>query len=74
LPRVEALSIRFVRAAADRVVGELNPYLDPNCGCRLKTTFEGVLENNAIVGTFTSLHLTSGEIQKGAWRVVRTQR
>ena len=67
----EQLSIAFVRAEGGRVTGQLEPYVDPYCGCRLRTTFVGRLRGNRIEGTFRSEHLESGAITTGEWRVTR---
>jgi hypothetical protein len=69
----DRLSIAFVRASDGRVTGQLEPYIDPNCGCRLRTTFVGRLRRDRIDGTFRSEHLDSGGITTGEWRVRRKQ-
>jgi hypothetical protein len=70
-PRSEFIPISFVSVNAGRVSGVLAPYRDPVCGCRLQTTFEGVLKADTIAGTFTSRHGVGGNVQQGRWRVVR---
>lgn len=73
--RVEApplLTIRFVRAEGDVVYGRLDEYRDPDCGCRLRTTFTGRIERDRLEGTFTSIHLDSGQEHGGTWSVRRT--
>lgn len=52
--RPQVLTIRFVRLGDGRVTGELDPYGDPDCGCTLRTTFEGEIEGDRAVGTFAS--------------------
>ncbi len=66
----ELLTIEFVRVEGERVRGTLSPYLDPECGCSLHTTFEGQLDGDSIVGTFTSVH-SLGNVQSGRWSVKR---
>lgn len=70
----EALRIAFVRAAAGRVSGALEPYRDAECGCLLRTAFVGTIRGDTISGTFESLHRQSGYVAAGVWRVQRTRR
>ena len=69
----ELLTIRFVAASDDRIVGRLDPYTDPVCGCMLTTRFVGKLNGDEIKGTFTS---TGSEVfhntTDGTWSVRRT--
>ena len=67
------LRVRFVQVASDVVRGELAEYRDPQCGCRLRTTFEGTVRGDEISGTFTSVHLETALRQVGRWRVERTR-
>ncbi len=66
----ELLTIEFVRVEGGRVSGTLSPYLDPECGCPLHTTFDGQLDGDSIVGTFTSIH-SLGHVQSGRWSMKR---
>ena len=65
------LTIRFVRVGGDHVVGQLNEYRDPVCGCLLHTTFDGHLEGDRIEGVY----ITHGEGMHhdttGQWWVTR---
>lgn len=71
----QTLSIRFVLVNDTEVAGVLNPYKDPDCGCTLTTTFEGMLRDNVIAGTFHSEGSNLGHIpQDGRWRVKRVAR
>lgn len=70
-PRGELLTIRFVMTRGRTVTGELDPYTDPRCGCRLDTRFIGTLVADTIQGTFTSRHVDTGTLVRGRWRVVR---
>lgn len=70
-PASEYIPITFVRVWQGHVRGVLDPYRDPVCGCRLHTSFEGVLSGDTIAGTFSSRHLEGGVVQEGRWRVVR---
>lgn len=71
-PMSEYLPITFVRVAGSQVRGVLEPYRDPNCGCLLDTSFEGVLGGDTIAGTYRSRHVETGTVQDGRWRVRRT--
>lgn len=67
------LTIRFVRAAGTLVYGTLDEYLDPNCGCRVKTTFTGRLRDGEIEGTFTTVHLDGQARHSGTWNARRVE-
>lgn len=74
-PRVytpsEMLTIRFVEMGRGRVVGRLDEYRDPGCGCLLETIFEGHVEGDRIEGVYTShgdhFHISTS----GQWWVER---
>ena len=71
----EPLKIRFVRLEGDHVSGTLDSYADPDCGCRVITTFIGAFTDlNTIVGTFTTKGASSEFSHypaEGQWKVVR---
>jgi hypothetical protein len=71
VPPSRLLAITFVRVEDGFVQGRLEPYRDPECGCRLDTTFVGTRSGDVIEGTFTSLHMDTGVVRRGVWRVVR---
>lgn len=71
--RPDVLTVRFVRIAADSLRGELDPYLDPDCGCEVRTVFEGRIEGDQITGPFESL-MASGYEARGTWSVTRRSR
>lgn len=73
-PRGELLTIHFVMTRGRTVTGELDPYTDPRCGCRLDTRFIGTLVADTIEGTFASRHVDTGTLVRGRWRVVRQTR
>ena len=70
-PPSELIGITFVGIRGGVVEGQLEPYRDPDCGCRLMTRFEGGLRGDTIAGTYTSRHIEGGAITHGQWRVVR---
>jgi hypothetical protein len=71
MPTTEHLSIAFVRSTAGFVIGELDSYVDPVCGCQLVTSFTGVARDDEIKGTFTTRHVDTGNLVRGAWSVAR---
>lgn len=72
----ELLTIHFVRKEGNRVVGVLDPYSDPDCGCRVTTTFQGAfIDGRTIEGIYNTIgselaHNTAG----GRWKVTRAKR
>jgi hypothetical protein len=70
--RSQALAISFVRLVGAEVTGTLEPYTDPYCGCRLRTTFTGTVRGSVIEGTFVTVHLDSGHTDRGRWKVSRS--
>jgi len=66
----QVLTIRFVRVEGDRVTGVLDPYLDPECGCRVFTAFEGTLVGDRLRGTFVTRGEPAGPVT-GTWSVER---
>ena len=69
-PIPEVLRIRFVRVEGGKVSGTLQPYRDPDCGCRVYTTFEGEVQEDVIEGTFVARH-ADGPLFRGTWLVMR---
>lgn len=71
----EVLSIRFVQINTDdlTVVGNLEPYRDPECGCILSTAFIGRLDGDQITGTFMSHGGPFHPTTRGSWRVHRVR-
>jgi hypothetical protein len=68
----QVLSIAFVAISGDRVRGTLEPYVAPDCQCRVVTTFTGAAQGDRITGTFTT-RTADGVEQTGQWRVSRQQ-
>jgi hypothetical protein len=69
----ETIMIRFVRLEGSQVLGRLDPYRDPDCGCQLTTTFRGAFtDSRTIEGTFDTVGSGFGHLPaSGRWRVTR---
>src|SRR5687768_10787873 len=72
----QVLTIHFVRKEGNTVTGMLDPYTDPECACRVTTTFQGVfIDSGTIAGTYNTLsselahHPTGGQ-----WKVTKAKR
>lgn len=72
----QVLTIRFVRKEGGSVTGTLDPYNDPECGCRLNTTFQGTFTDaRTIEGTYTTVPSKPGTgVTTGTWKVTRLRR
>ena len=72
-PASEPLTIRFVRMEEGSVSGTLSPYTDPECGCRVTTTFSGRFTGpNSIEGKYTTRGTHLGHVPaEGRWKVSR---
>lgn len=66
----QALRIDFVAVSEGELSGHLEPYIAPDCDCRVTTTFSGRRSGNVIEGTFVTRGPSSFE-QRGRWRVSR---
>jgi hypothetical protein len=69
----EVLAIRFVQINGNKLIGELEPYKDPACGCELSTTFTGKLNADVLEGTYLSYHREEQRTIAGHWRATRTR-
>jgi hypothetical protein len=69
----DVLTIRFVRMEGNQLVGTLDPYRDPEDGCKVTTTFRGEFKNaDTIEGTFTTVGSEMGHpATSGKWKVTR---
>jgi hypothetical protein len=70
------INISFMRKEGNRVSGTLDPYVDPDCACRVTTSFEGSFTDaRTIEGTFTTVPSQSGRsVTGGKWKVKRVKR
>jgi hypothetical protein len=72
----QLLTIHFVRKEGNAVIGLLDPYVDPDCACRVTTSFQGNFVNwRTIEGTYTTF---SSELSHtpshGNWKVALLKR
>ncbi|MDP9201468.1 MAG: hypothetical protein M3P26_05995 [Gemmatimonadota bacterium] len=70
------INISFIRKEGRKVSGTLDPYLDPQCACRVTTNFEGSFTDaRTIEGTFTTVPSQTGRnVTGGRWKVTRVKR
>lgn len=68
----QMLAISFVSLAGNRVRGTLEPYIAPDCQCRVVTAFTGIVSHDTVSGTFVTRG-DGGLEQTGRWRVTRKQ-
>jgi hypothetical protein len=66
----DVLRISFVRVAEGQVTGVLEPYVAPDCQCRVTTSFTGTVKGDTIEGTFATRG-PEGLEQTGRWKVSR---
>jgi hypothetical protein len=66
----KGLRIDFVVASAGEVSGTIEPYLAPDCECRVTTTFTGRIAGDVIDGTFVTRGSGIAD-QRGRWRLQR---
>ncbi len=70
-PRTEILTIRFVHADGDQIVGRMNPYWDPDRRCRATASFRAAVEKDVIRGTVWSTCEDDVKVLTGEWKVER---
>jgi hypothetical protein len=75
-PVRQLLTIHFVRKEGNTVIGLLDPYIDPDCACKVTTTFQGAfVDPRTIEGTFNTFSAELARIPNGGrWKVTRTKR
>jgi hypothetical protein len=70
--RPQLLTITFVRAGGRTVRGTLDQYIDPDCGCPMRTSFTGAFTGeNTLEGTFESQTSHSTALLRGEWSANR---
>ena len=70
------LKISFIRKEGGGIVGTLDQYTDPECNCRVITTFQGKFsDSGTIEGTFNTEGVQGGRAPTGGnWRVTRVKK
>jgi hypothetical protein len=76
IPTKQLLTIHFVRKEGNGVVGLLDPYTDPDCACKVTTSFQGVFtDSRTIEGTYNTIGADLAHIPTGGhWKVTRAKR
>lgn len=71
----EILTIHFVRKEGNQVIGMLDPYQDPECYCRVLTTFKGAFKDSGTIeGTFSTQATDAITMHaEGQWKVKRVK-
>lgn len=70
----EMLTIHFVRKESNRVLGLLDPYTDPECACTVITSFQGVMSEDRIEGTYSTRSTELAHSPTvGHWKVLRVK-
>ncbi len=72
----QLLTIHFVRKEGKSVIGMLDPYVDPDCACRVTTTFKGDFVNwRTIEGTYSTVSAELFHVPaQGKWKVSLVKR
>jgi hypothetical protein len=75
-PGKSVLRIDFIRKEGGNLSGILEPYQDPECACRVITTFQGSFRDaRTIEGTFSTVPSQPGRsVTGGTWKVTRVKR
>ncbi len=66
-------AITFVQVEGSFVVGQLDPYIDPDLENRVATRFRGTFTSDSTLGgTFVTVDVWGQVVRRGTWNVVRT--
>lgn len=68
----QSLRIDLARVVDGRLMGVLEPYVSPDCGCVVTTTFSGAISGDTIRGTFARRG-NGGDVD-GEWMAIRAPR
>ena len=76
IPARQLLTIHFVRKEGNGVIGLLDPYTDPDCACKVTTSFQGVFtDSRTIEGTYNTIGADLAHIPTGGhWKVMKAKR
>ncbi|RMH38487.1 MAG: hypothetical protein D6689_19450 [Deltaproteobacteria bacterium] len=64
------LKVEYLAVENGTIRGKIEPYVDPECSCKVETEFEGALTGDYIVGTYFARPAAGGE-RKGQWSAER---
>jgi len=66
------LKVAYLEVDSARLVGKIEPYLDPSCNCTVQTDFEGSVSPGFIVGTYR-VRPSGGQQMTGSWSAERIE-
>jgi hypothetical protein len=64
------IPIKFVKIEEGQVLGQLDPYIDPDCKCRVTTSFIGSIDGDDVRGIFAIRGMKTW-LAYGEWRAHR---
>lgn len=67
------IPITFVKIEDGQVLGQLDPYIDPDCDCRVTTSFIGSVDGDQVRGIFAIRGMKTW-LAYGEWRAERVKR
>jgi hypothetical protein len=67
------MTIKFVLVSGTEVSGDIDPYIDPSCGCKVETTFRGAIDGDRISGTFVTRGESGRVMHHGQWNAARAK-
>ncbi len=75
-PGRSVIKMKFIRKEGGNLTGTLEPYQDPDCACRVITTFQGTFRDaRTIEGTFSTVPSQPGSsVTGGTWKITRVKR
>ena len=67
----QVLRIKFVKIAGEAITGTIAPYNDPRCNCTVKTSFDGVINGDSIIGSYVVSSDEAEVERRGEWSAER---
>jgi hypothetical protein len=67
----QVLKIKFVKIAGEAITGTIAPYADPRCNCTVKTSFDGVVNGDSIIGSYVMSSDDADVERRGEWSAER---
>lgn len=65
------LRVEYLKIQDGTVLGEIEPYDDATCDCKVETTFEGALSGDYLIGTYHERMTGTGRERRGQWSAER---